>query len=128
MLGCRAAQRGGGADDFYQRLWICWIYTAVLDAVGGALSFGQRAEGIRSDALQIPAEIPGGHGPLQWRPSWSGRTMGGPNKAFVIGGGSHFGWATGRRSIDEAVEDALGFCTAGPAAKCTVVNINNTIE
>ena len=49
----------------------------------------------------------------------------GPNKAFVIGGGSHFGWATGRRSVDEAVKDALGFCTPGAAAKCTVVNINN---
>jgi hypothetical protein len=43
----------------------------------------------------------------------------------VIGGGSHFGWATGRRSVDEAVKDALGFCTPGTAAKCTVVNINN---
>ena len=49
----------------------------------------------------------------------------GPNKAFVIGGGSHFGWATGRRTVDEAVKDALGFCTPGTAAKCTVVNIND---
>ena len=49
----------------------------------------------------------------------------GPNKAFVIGGGSHFGWATGRRTVDEAVKDALGFCTPGSAAKCSVVNINN---
>jgi hypothetical protein len=49
----------------------------------------------------------------------------GPNKAFVIGGGAHFGWATGRRSVDEAIKDALGFCTPGTAARCTVVNINN---
>ena len=49
----------------------------------------------------------------------------GPNKAFVTGGGSHFGWATGRRTVDEAVKDALGFCTSGSAAKCTTVNIND---
>jgi dienelactone hydrolase len=47
----------------------------------------------------------------------------GPNKAFAVGGGSHFGWATGRRSIDQAVKDALGFCI--PTAKCRIVNVNN---
>jgi hypothetical protein len=47
----------------------------------------------------------------------------GPNKAFAVGGGSHFGWATGRRTIDQAVKDALGFCV--PAAKCAIVNVNN---
>jgi dienelactone hydrolase len=47
----------------------------------------------------------------------------GPNKAFAIGGGSHFGWATGRRTIDQAVKDALGFCAT--AAKCAIVNVNN---
>jgi hypothetical protein len=47
----------------------------------------------------------------------------GPNKAFAVGGGSHFGWATGRRTIDQAVKDALGFCV--PTAKCAIVNVNN---
>jgi hypothetical protein len=49
----------------------------------------------------------------------------GPNKAFAVGGGSHFGWATGRRTTDEAVEDALGFCVPAASAKCTIVNVNN---
>jgi dienelactone hydrolase len=49
----------------------------------------------------------------------------GPNKAFAIGGGAHFGWATGRRTVDEAVKDALGFCVPASAGKCTIVNINN---
>jgi len=48
----------------------------------------------------------------------------GPNKAFVLSG-SHFGWATGRRTIDEAVSDALGFCKPDSGAKCSVVNVNN---
>jgi hypothetical protein len=47
----------------------------------------------------------------------------GPNKAFAIGTGSHFGWATGRRSVEEAVKDALGFCVS--AGKCTIFNVNN---
>ena len=47
----------------------------------------------------------------------------GPNKAFAVGGGAHFGWATGRRTIDQAVKDALGFCV--PTAKCAIVNVNN---
>jgi hypothetical protein len=29
------------------------------------------------------------------------------------------------RPADEAVKDALGFCTPTTAGKCTVVNINN---
>lgn len=47
----------------------------------------------------------------------------GPNKAFAVGGGSHFGWATGRRTTDQAVKDALGFCVH--TAKCAIVNLNN---
>ena len=49
----------------------------------------------------------------------------GPNKAFAVGGDAHFGWATGRRTPDEAVKDALGFCVPGALAKCTIVNVNN---
>jgi dienelactone hydrolase len=47
----------------------------------------------------------------------------GPNKAFAVGSDSHFGWATGRRSIDQARQDALSLCVA--SAKCRIVNVNN---
>jgi dienelactone hydrolase len=49
----------------------------------------------------------------------------GPNKAFAVAGGSGFGWATGRRTVDEAVKDALDYCAPGAAARCRVVNVNN---
>jgi dienelactone hydrolase len=49
----------------------------------------------------------------------------GPNKAFAVAGDGHFGWATGRRTIDAARQDALGFCASGASAKCSVVNVNN---
>ena len=49
----------------------------------------------------------------------------GPNKAFAVAGDAHFGWATGRRTIDEARKDALGFCVSGAVVKCMVVNVNN---
>jgi dienelactone hydrolase len=48
----------------------------------------------------------------------------GPNKAFVVNG-THFGWAAGRRSPDDAVKEALGFCAPGTGLTCTVVNIND---
>jgi hypothetical protein len=57
------------------------------------------------------------------RPDYASAT-GGPNKAFVVNG-SHYGLATGRRSIDDAVKDALGFCAPGTLLKCIVVNIND---
>jgi dienelactone hydrolase len=48
----------------------------------------------------------------------------GPNKAFAVLG-SHFGWASGRRSPDEAARDALGFCQAHVSGKCAVANVND---
>jgi hypothetical protein len=49
----------------------------------------------------------------------------GPNKAFAAAGNSRFGWATGRRTIDEARKVALGYCVSGSSAKCAVVNVND---
>jgi dienelactone hydrolase len=49
----------------------------------------------------------------------------GPNKAFAAADDAHFGWATGRRSIDDARKDALGYCASGTSAKCRIVNVNN---
>jgi dienelactone hydrolase len=51
----------------------------------------------------------------------------GPNKAFAVAGDSHFGWATGRPTIDQARKDALGFCVPGRLARCTIVNVNNKV-
>ena len=48
----------------------------------------------------------------------------GPNKAFAAGG-SLFGWATGRRTADEARKAAMDYCLSGTSAKCRIVNVNN---
>jgi dienelactone hydrolase len=48
----------------------------------------------------------------------------GPNKAFVVNG-THFGWSAGRRSPDDAIKEALGFCAPGTGLTCTVVNVND---
>jgi pimeloyl-ACP methyl ester carboxylesterase len=48
----------------------------------------------------------------------------GPNKAFAISG-SHFGWASGRRTSDEAVKDALGVCQKHAPGPCAVANVND---
>jgi dienelactone hydrolase len=49
----------------------------------------------------------------------------GPNKAFAAGAGTRFGWATGRRSVDEAKEAALRFCAGDIGRECRIVNVNN---
>jgi len=48
----------------------------------------------------------------------------GPNKAFAAGG-SRFGWASGRRTADEARKAAMDYCVSGTSAKCRIVNVNN---
>ncbi|HEY2248223.1 MAG TPA: CocE/NonD family hydrolase, partial [Bradyrhizobium sp.] len=48
----------------------------------------------------------------------------GPNKAFAVSG-SHFGWAWGRRSQEEATRDALGFCQKNVSGICTITNVND---
>jgi hypothetical protein len=45
----------------------------------------------------------------------------GPNKAFAVGGGSHFGWATGRRTIDRS-RMRSDFAASGQMRD---VNVNN---
>jgi hypothetical protein len=49
----------------------------------------------------------------------------GPNKAFAVADSSRFGWATGRRTLDEARKAAMNYCASGTSAKCRVVNVNN---
>jgi dienelactone hydrolase len=48
----------------------------------------------------------------------------GPDKAFAVSG-THFGWASGRGSSEQAATDALGFCQKNASDKCTVVNVND---
>jgi dienelactone hydrolase len=48
----------------------------------------------------------------------------GPNKAFAIGEGARFGWASGRLSTEEAKRAALDFCARGSATTCSIVNVN----
>jgi hypothetical protein len=78
---------------------------------------------LRDKLIDVPDVRPpsGLHG--RGREAFATYLASGPNKAFAVGGGSHFGWATGRRTIDQAVKDALGFCA--PVAKCAIVNVNN---
>jgi dienelactone hydrolase len=49
----------------------------------------------------------------------------GPSKAFAVSRDAHFGWASGRRSTDDARKDALGFCVPNGGATCKVVNVND---
>ncbi len=48
----------------------------------------------------------------------------GPNKAFAVGEGAHFGWASGRASAELAKRGALDFCAKASPANCAIVNLN----
>jgi hypothetical protein len=47
-----------------------------------------------------------------------------PNKAFAVGD-SRLGWATGRRTPEDARQAALTYCAGSAGAPCRVVNVNN---
>jgi len=49
----------------------------------------------------------------------------GPNKAFAVAGASRFGWATGRRTVEDARKAAMDYCMSGTSTKCRIVNVNN---
>jgi dienelactone hydrolase len=48
----------------------------------------------------------------------------GPNKAFAAGE-QRFGWATGRRTAEEARKAAMDSCVSNTSTKCRIVNVNN---
>ncbi len=49
-----------------------------------------------------------------------------PNKAFAVGPGSRYGWASARATAAQARADAMAFCAGnGAASKCRVLNAND---
>jgi hypothetical protein len=87
-----------------------------------SLMLRERLIDVRSPDVPVPSGLN-----IRGREAFKNYLDSGPNKAFAVAGDSHFGWATGRRTIDEAIRDALGFCVSGALAKCTVVNVNNEL-
>ena len=115
---------------------------AVAAMASGEPCRAQDTQDIRVDALNIPMAISGSSGVVELEamlesgPNFAPASLSargrdvfktylgsGPNKA--VAGDSRFGWATGRRSIDEARNEALGYCVSGTSARCRIVNVNN---
>ena len=82
---------------------------------------------LRGSLIEIPVPDVGAPSGLgsNGREAFKTYLEAGPNKAFAVSADSRFGWATGRRSVDDARKDALGFCASGASGKCRVVNVNN---
>jgi hypothetical protein len=75
--------------------------------------------------VTLPNVAPPASLSIRGREAFKSYLESGPNKAFAIAGDQRFGWATGRRSVEEAREDALGSCVSGTSSKCWIVNVNN---
>jgi dienelactone hydrolase len=81
---------------------------------------------LRNRPIEIAPDLPAPSGlKASGRAAFKTYLRSGPNKAFAVGGGSGFGWATGRGSVDEAVRQALGYCASGASGRCRVVNVND---
>jgi hypothetical protein len=72
--------------------------------------------------IATPDIAPPAHLGSNGREAFKTYLQGGPNKAFAVNENGRFGWASGRRSIDDARKNALEFCAPGT---CAVVNVNN---
>lgn len=71
-------------------------------------------------AVTLPAKLsPRG------RETFEKHLRGGQHKAFAMSGDGHFGWQTGRRSVDEAKAEALKFCRDDKERDCRVVFIDD---
>ena len=62
------------------------------------------------------------------REAFASYRAGGTNKAFAIGPGTRFGWATARRSVDQAKTAALVSCAGSGDWKCTIVDVNDGVD
>jgi dienelactone hydrolase len=98
------------------------VWSPIVDRflMSNHLVFRDRPMEISSPNVAAPASLS-----TRGREAFKTYLDSGPNKAFAAAGGQRFGWATGRRSIDDARKDALGYCASGTSAKCSIVNINN---
>jgi dienelactone hydrolase len=79
----------------------------------------------RDHLIEIPVPATPASLSVRGRAAFKTYLESGPNKAFAVAGDSRFGWATGRRSSDEARKEALGYCASGTSARCQIVNVNN---
>ena len=52
----------------------------------------------------------------------------GSHKAFAIGPGTRFGWATGRRTTDQAKSAALTYCAGGAESECAIVDVDDRAQ
>jgi dienelactone hydrolase len=100
------------------------VWSPIVDRflMSNNLVLRDRLIDVRSPDVPAPSSLS-----IRGREAFKAYLDSGPNKAFAVAGDSHFGWATGRRTTDEARQDALGFCASAASAKCVIVNVNNKL-
>ena len=104
----------------------------VEEAVKAAMGFCE-AKGDRCRVVSIDGEIVRNAGVAKvpappslnerGRNRWHRYLGEAKHKAFALGTGPRFGWATGRDTVEQAVRDAMGFCEA-KGDRCRVVSVD----
>jgi dienelactone hydrolase len=97
------------------------IWSPVVDRflASNNLALRERPMDVASPNVPAPSSLNG-----RGREAFKNYLDSAPNKAFATGGATHFGWATGRRTADQARKDALDSCMPS-GGKCGIVNVNN---
>ena len=98
------------------------VWTPIVDRFLAANGLAPRAAPIKVAARDAP---PPPSLDARGRESFANYRAGGANKAFAIGPGTRFGWATARRSVDLAKSAALTSCAGSANSKCTIVDVND---
>jgi dienelactone hydrolase len=115
-----AASFGDDGHMLFSRAAGIPVWSPIVDRFLGAHALALRDSLI---AVSTPDVAPPASLGANGREAFKSYLEDGPNKAFAAGSG-RFGWAAGRRSPDEAMTDALGYCASG-GVKCAVVNVND---
>ena len=99
------------------------IWTPIVDRFLAANRLKLRAQPI---ALARPKVRPPARLGARGRKAFDAYLDAAPNKAFAVGPGSSFGWATGRGTPEKSRADAMSYCAGdGEPAQCHVVNVND---
>lgn len=98
------------------------IWTPIVDRFLAADNLTLRDSPID---VELPNVAPPTNLNASGRDAFNGYLDDGPDKAFAVAADGSYGWATGRRTIEEARRVALEYCKKHAAGPCAIANVNN---
>lgn len=114
-----AAAFGEDGHQLFSRAGIP-IWTSYVDAFFAKQVPGLAAVPMALPALKAPPQLA-----ANGKATFEQYLHSAPHKAFAITADGHFGWATGKRTADEAKATAVKFCQGADGRNCRIVLIDD---